>query len=348
MRTIINREEMTVGRKKENLFEIDLIKGVCILTVVLGHSINTGALEYKPGLEQFLGDWTRFAVPLFLLVSGFLFNKSGVSTWTLAGKLTKRIVPAYLICSVLMLWLRTMWLRPSLGELNWAQIAGMFIIGEALGIYYFVFVISYLYTFSLWWRHWPIRWLYVLWAVEVIATIMFYVKLPWFFPDKPEWFFIILFRHPVIHLLPYLTGWLLSVHYDEIRPWFRRNSGNLIMITLAADVVLMMIIEKLQAYAPHQLLIQVHVYVFFVGFICLGIRWPINSRIIEFLSKASYGIYLIHFPIVRAIQYAYNGRNAMTLERILVPWIITCLASGLIILCFRGVFGKRSRYIIGG
>ncbi|MFC1765175.1 acyltransferase [Planctomycetota bacterium] len=338
---------MTTTRAYQRWHEIDLIKAASIVTVVLIHSINSG-FGYQGRVEKILGAWSLFAVPSFLFAAGFLFPKSGPSTGTLARKLAHRILPPYLICSVIMLGMRATWLEPRLGSPSAFQWFAMFAFGQTGPIYYFVFVIGYLYALSLWWRKWPTRWVFVLWCFELVLIFVFYARLSWFFPKQSNLFWFILFRHPIVHLLPYLTGWLVSIHYAQIRPWLLRHAKGLIAGALLTDIVLVGLIQIVQKSPIDKWLSQVHIYTCLLALICIGICYPIKSRAVRLLSETSYAIYLIHFPIVRALQYLWTDSwHKHVTCGILVTWCMGTVCTVLLIATLKKLLGLRSKLIIG-
>lgn len=321
----------------QRLHEIDLVKAVAIVTVVLIHA-QDGLQGYDPALERFLREWTRFAVPLFLLAAGFLFTKSAVGTAELARKLSGRILLPYLICSIFMLWFRATWLfEPRLGTADPVALGLLLLSGRTLGIYYFVALISVLYALSLWWRQWPIPPLYLLWGVCGIGSLIVL--------NRPR----IVVALAVVGAFMYLTGWLLSLHYAALRPRLRSQSGALLALALAVEVAYALLITRLPTgswfYPP---LTLAHYFAIFGGLLAVGVRWPVDAPPIRFLSESSYAIYLLHFPILRAMQYAFlTPQNAAQLPALLVPWIAATVATSLFILLFRQLLGRRSFYLIG-
>lgn len=324
-------------RPQTRLFEVDLIKAVCIVTVVLIHALDS-LRGYNATVTYFLREWTRFAVPLFLLTAGFLFNKSSASTRALVRRIAGRILLPYLVCSTLMLWFRATWLfEPRLITTSPVEIGLLFLTGRTLGIYYFVALILFLYAGSLWWRHWPTRPLYALWTLCGIGSLLT-LNGP-----RPVLTMV------VVGMFMYLTGWILSLHYATLRPWLRQQSGVLLALALTVEIAYTALIIRIPSHSPwYPPLTLAHYHAILLGLAVVGIRWPRDSRAIRFLSEASYAIYLLHFPILRAIQYAYvTEQNAHLLRAALVPWILATGATVLLILLLRKILGRASFYLIG-
>lgn len=335
--------------------EIDLIKAVSIAAVVLTHSITNRFFRYGNSAEQMLAAWSGFAVPSFLFASGFLFDKSRRGTVALAGKLSRRIAAPYLVCSlVAMAWILAeaaysgvpSRLTPGRALLNLA-------IGNASGIYYFVFVIFYLYAFSLWLRKWPAPAVYLLFAVEAVAFVAF--RLGWlgFLMPKGSSFWLILFRHPVVHLLPFLGGWIVSMHYDGLRRLIRRRSTRIMVLAVLADLAVLAVIDAASVANVARpravpLLIQVHACVTLLGLLALGVRLQSDSRMILFLSSASYAIYLVHLPLV-SLMHSLCRPLAHTAfpVRILVTWLPALAATALLVLVTKRLLKRYSLLAIG-
>ena len=88
----------TVGLAR--FVEIDSLKAAGILTIILIHSLRAPWDSRTPSNELLLGIVTRFAVPAFLLSSGFLYaTTTRIAGVTVLRRLRRVLVP-YLICSI--------------------------------------------------------------------------------------------------------------------------------------------------------------------------------------------------------------------------------------------------------
>lgn len=330
------------------LFEIDLIKAVCIGAVVLNHA-QDGLHLGHPALARLLQEWPRFAVPLFLWVAGFLFHKSSVPTSTLLRRMARRIVVPYLVCSVFMLWFRATWLfEPRLTDVSPGHILLLVLTGRTLGIYYFVALITGLYLFSLWLRTWPARLIWVLWGVLGVRWLTSDVALL-SLRGASSGLADVLTEMVVVGAFMYLSGWLLSLRYADWRPRLRRNSGWLFTLALLLEFSAMLLITQLDTGSPwYALLTCVHFFAMLMGLLSAGLRWPTNAPMIRVLSDWSYAIYLLHFPLLRAAQYGMvNEENASRLDILLVLWGMGMGGTVLLVLVLRRLLGRRSRLLIG-
>jgi fucose 4-O-acetylase-like acetyltransferase len=70
----------------QRFHEVDLLKAVGILTVVLIHSLRSPWEPSISPLELWLGNVTRFAVPGFLVASGYLYATTAPIGWALTRR----------------------------------------------------------------------------------------------------------------------------------------------------------------------------------------------------------------------------------------------------------------------
>ncbi len=85
--------------------EVDAVKGIAILLVILGHSFCVYPVDLDTQFTE-LGTWVRsFQMPLFFIASGFVYRRTA-SMGELAGKKCRRLFVPWLAFSVLSLALR--------------------------------------------------------------------------------------------------------------------------------------------------------------------------------------------------------------------------------------------------
>lgn len=86
--------------------EVDVVKGIAILLVVMGHSFCTRPIDIAGNVPQFLMNIIRTVqMPLFFFASGFLFSKREEFKDFLRKKIARLIVPC-LAFSILSIMLR--------------------------------------------------------------------------------------------------------------------------------------------------------------------------------------------------------------------------------------------------
>lgn len=138
---------------KQRYFSIDLLKGICILLVVFSHCTWT-ATEESLLLFPF---WVDMAVPIFMIISGFVsaksFQRKGVSTLKsaysaklLSTKLTRYLIPYLLF--FLMEELVIMGVYDN--KINIHSVFKAFITGgQGPGSYYTPVLVQFIFVFPL-------------------------------------------------------------------------------------------------------------------------------------------------------------------------------------------------------
>lgn len=116
--------------------EIDRLKAIAIVAVVVIHSLRPFAHPQLSPLERALAVVTQFAVPCFLMCSGFLYAGPGIAQGAALRRRLSRLLPAYSIAAVLAGLFR----EGVLGQpVAWVR---DLLLGHTFGAYYYVFVIA--------------------------------------------------------------------------------------------------------------------------------------------------------------------------------------------------------------
>ena len=135
---------MGVGAAGGRWHAVDHIKAAAIVAVVFTHAGRV-SLDAWSSLPDFLltSLWTRFHVPAFLLVSGFLYARTAPVPAAEVGRRLSRILLPYALASGVAIaaglavtataWMRWPTAVRGVGDLTW-QLAT----ASALGIYYYV------------------------------------------------------------------------------------------------------------------------------------------------------------------------------------------------------------------
>jgi peptidoglycan/LPS O-acetylase OafA/YrhL len=305
----------------------------------------------------FLSDWTRFAVPGFIFAAGFLFKKGPVDIKRLAIRLVTRIIPPYVVCSLIIVFLGLAERGGRPVIVTRTTILGDLLLGNTIGIYYFVFVIVYLYAFSFILRLFSARTILVLWACTIAITIVFYLNpfvwvpalLSHILPKGTFELFFIVMRHPCIHIFFYISGWAASLYYPRIRPFLSKRFIPFIVIAVLGDIVVLYFIHNPRLdYSPKQLTIQVHIISTISFLLLFGIRKKFFVSAIEYLSRNSYGIFLIHFPFIRYVQRMFPEATArFSFGYSTLVWLGGIVGSIVVIEIAKIVLKKYSPYVVG-
>lgn len=192
---------------------IDLSKGLAILFVYLGHSIL-----YHP-ISMFCYSWchwlsnfiTSFNMPMFFIISGYLFSKSEKSTAELYKGKTMRILIPYLFTMLILVCVKLV-LPPSLSY-NSAVFGGYkSLIINALcygGDRWFVYTLFIIFLQLI-----PIRtWLKKKWLSGVLIAISIgvcsFVKLPTLLALDKVFYYVVFF----------IAGYMLGDCFPIIKNW---------------------------------------------------------------------------------------------------------------------------------
>ncbi len=323
--------------------EIDVLKCVSILTVVYIHSISTsfGPTNF---LGIFFNDIARFAVPGLFFAAGFLFNINKISTSQIIKKKLIRLLPPYVFCSLCIQFLNLPGLSVSLENITVKQLMFNLIFGNTLGIYYFIFVLFYLYAFSLFLRRIPDKWVLAIWSISIFLTLLFVKQVIL----QGSSLFII-FRHPFIHCLPYLTGWIFFLYYQKITSVVKKHLTAIMFIVIILDIILLTFTRMAGGcFDLFPILTQFHIYLCIAFLLIFGIITTKYQKIIQFFSNYSYGIYLLHFPIVRSCQLLYSEIAVdYSFKYAFVSWSASVSISIFIIFVIKKITGRYSIYLVG-
>jgi peptidoglycan/LPS O-acetylase OafA/YrhL len=323
----------------QRFHEIDVLKCVGILTVVYIHSISA---SFVP--SNFLGiffiDITRFAVPGLFFAAGFLFNKDKISTGEIVQKKLIRILPPYVFCSLCIQFLNLPGLTVSLENLDAQQLIFNLIFGNTLALYFFIFVLLYLYAFSLILRRIPDKLVFAIWGISIFLFLLIVKKV--IFQDYS---LFIIVRHPFFQCTAYLTGWIFSLYYQKITSIVKQHLA-VIFFTLIILYIMLLTFTRIDggSFNSFPILTQFHIYISIALLLIIGIKTTKHQKIIQFFSNYSYGIYLLHYPIIRSCQILTADYSFW---RAFVAWSAGVSISVLIIFAIKKITGRYSVYLVG-
>ncbi len=317
--------------------EIDALKSIGILTVVLIHSVRA---PFDPGISTFeiwLGHLTRFAVPAFLISSGFLY--AGVpATSARTFRRLRRIGIPYFAASLL-------------GQAFWAARGEQtetghwpsdLLFGSSMGPYYYVFVIFGLVLatplFARLGRRAQIGVLCVLvasqWWVDAASGML--TSFFWHL------------RNPLLWWAYFAMGWMLRSAYDPIRAFLKARRTLALAVCLAAVSLL----SALSGLAEPRLLVRTAAWLNIYAICALIFVTACGSErvpnALRALSDASYPIYLLHmFFVLAAIGLFPLPARSFAPLPVLLTWAAGILGSISIIAALKVALGDRSKDWIG-
>jgi len=319
-------------------FEVDLLKAVGILTVVLIHSLRA---PWDPGVsagELWLGHVTRFAVPGFFAASGFLYATTRPIPSQLTRRRLLRVLIPYLIASLCaQLHYFLLGIAPESGPL-WRQL----LLCSSFGPYYFVlifmvFVLCSPMLCKLESRHLPLL-LGILFVVQLLLEtgIIPPVRLFWHL------------RNPFLWAGYFVLGWWARLHYHRLQLAVASRRTRLVLLLGTAFVLL----TTATALPWSRVAVGTLAWLGILTALALGFvagagrdRLPLACRR---LSDSSYMIYLFHlFFLDVARNYVTMQRGVFEPGKLALIWSAGVLGSLGLLWAARRLLGERSRALIG-
>ncbi|MCI1030806.1 acyltransferase [Raoultella terrigena] len=342
--------------QKKRIGVWDMWKGIAIISVILIHSTgyasNFTLDNFNLNTALYLRQFINFPVAMFLFISGYFSAHTENSNFIESiSKRLRRILPPYITWSILYLVLYHIVFNRDIGL---KKILSGLLLGNAIPIGYFVVLLiqfiflSHLYSLI---KN-PKTHLSLIFTTTVIGFIYTY-STRFFIPDgilttfpfSAIPFFV---WYPFFHVGYYISRYKVNIKI--------RMKTLLILMTLC---IFMSIIEA--SYISPRLgydfaSSQTKLTSILTSFIlCLLVVKTINfnmrSRLLEWLGKKSFGIYLIHIYIVTKtiaiLQKTYIYQEA-PLIAFLITTSIALFISLLIIQSIQIVFGKKiASFIVG-
>jgi fucose 4-O-acetylase-like acetyltransferase len=197
---------------RSDVAAVDWLKAVAIVAVVVSHS-GPYALGPLPPLER----WLRvilptFHVPVFLIVSGYLHAATRPVTSAVLARRLRRVLAPYVVATVIVTALG----YPPVGSL-W-QLPRRLLLGDTLGIYYFVPVWMLCTLTGVLWSRLSDRALVVSVLALAAAT---YLRARTLAPGAVTFYWAL--RDPILQgwLCCYLLGW--CARRNEWDAWLWRD-----------------------------------------------------------------------------------------------------------------------------
>mmetsp|Transcript_139520 Transcript_139520/g.347940 ORF Transcript_139520/g.347940 Transcript_139520/m.347940 type:complete len:360 (-) Transcript_139520:534-1613(-) len=319
--------------------EIDWIKAIGIVTVVLIHSLPTTLTGQISDMDGWIGRMTRFAVPGFLACSGFLFAGSRSSRKISAmQQRLKRLLLPYLVFSVAA-WCQTkVWAMsiPYLEDTTPFILKLLFC--AALGPYYYVFLIVCLVLVTPLIARIPRRAFPVVLVAALLLQLLTETGLC---PTLPTIFWH--FRNPARTLGPFLVGWGASLWRDILTEHAQNRRCAWFIVLLILFFLGGAGLATLPGLSRASLALgwaQCYITLALI-FVATAGRGG-APELVCWLSNASYPIYLSHlFFVTPVLAFLPHKAGAFDPTRILAAWAAGLGNSAALILIGRVVLGEK-------
>lgn len=210
---------------------LDLGKGLAILFVYLGHCIlyhpiQMGTIPWCHTLERFI---VSFNMPMFFIISGYLFSKTRKNTSELYKGKTMRILVPYLFTMLILVCVKLV--LPTSMSYNSAADGGLkTLVSNALfygGDRWFVYTLFIIFFLLIPVRNWlKNKWL-DLGLMAVLIGVYFLDFLPTFFALDKVFHFMVFF----------IAGYALNEYYPSIKSWSLKYWWLIYAVFLVANIV---------------------------------------------------------------------------------------------------------------
>jgi surface polysaccharide O-acyltransferase-like enzyme len=328
----------------ERLVPIDVLKGVGIVSVVWIHATSDPAIG-EPGLhERYLLQLSRFAVPGFLAVSGYLYaTREPVPLAATLGRLRRVLVP-YLLAS-------------ALAQLYWwalgtphtpPRILRELLDASSFGPYYYVFVITTMILLTPLLARLPARGVFALWVL-LFATYGLRIAIASTGPERDPADFYWFIRDPTNGGTYFVAGWLCALYRRPLAAACLQYRSALPATGLGLVLLLSVLavwpdVRLLQGFAGW---LNIFVLMAFLAALSLQVRE--SPPALRFASDASYTVYLYHlfflYTVMQALPSVGSVAGRLALE--LAGWGAGLVGSGLLVAASRRVLGVRARLWLG-
>lgn len=292
--------EQTQHRHTQRLSQVDALRGVAALAVVLFHYTTRFTELYQPGyVPLFSVPYGYYGVNLFFIISGFvIFMTLERTTRPMDFVLSRfsRLFPSYWIAIILTFavthWLglpgKLVDLGPAMA--NVFMVHSIFGVPHVDGVYWtleveMLFYVGMFTLFRLGWLdkiHWVLLAFLALRLLYVIMAKGFGIDLPW-----------IAYRLLILQYIPWFTLGI-CIYQVTLR---KKEMSNLRPLLTAAAAVLTLAIAESALVGGLALAFGLLVYA-----AALGRLRMLDTRVFLWLGAISYPLYLIHENIGWSIQ----------------------------------------------
>lgn len=304
---------------------VSWIQFIGVLCVIFGHSMNDIAV---PDALREVKYWVYiFHMPLFFLVSGYLFSYTGGfehkgGYWgTLKSKFSRLVIP-YIIWNVLFIAPKIMMADYTNDQVELTpQYFGMLMLyprNNILGHTWFLFALFEMFVIAILFERWKknrLLWIPVACALVVLNCF-----------GVTERFLAVgdLMKNGIF----FWTGLLLgTVDIDKLKE--AATNRSLMLWTLAIIVIGTVIWafnhDGFSSNMPVNMLAVGMAVILMLGM--LQVKFNLGGKFIEFVSRNSFAIYIMHWPILMVIRFIIYQK--MHLEPI--PTMLIMLVGGFAI-----------------
>jgi peptidoglycan/LPS O-acetylase OafA/YrhL len=307
---------------KRNHF-LDVLKGICILLVILTHF----KWEKEQALNLLFPFWMNPAVPIFMIISGFVYSESfkrkQVSTFKEAysvkgvvDKIIRYTIPVAMIY-VVEIFLKIFVINQKIAfrEILWNFLLG----GYGPGSYYFPYMIQFVFLFPLIFfviKKWDFLGLIFCGAVNLFYEV---IKVP--LGLSGENFRLLLLRY----IFAIALGCFFSIGKFQIKKWM----GILSFIIGTSFIYFVCYVgyRPMYFYRWSKTCMLAVLYIAPIAYVLIK-KCTLRFKPLEILGQASYNIFLVQMVIFHVMGQLYAGVEASFLPMLIT--YISCIVLGLL------------------
>jgi fucose 4-O-acetylase-like acetyltransferase len=325
--------------------EVDWLKSVSILAVVMIHAMRSPFDGGVSSVEVFLGHLTRFAVPGFLAVSGFLYaTRSRVERLTTLRRLRRIVVP-YLLATAAaqVFWWAMGQPRPV------ASIPRQILFASSFGPYYYVLQVLFVVMLAPLLSRLGTRGIGVLCVAAVGMQWVFETGQMGIYP------FFVHVRNPLLWFGYFCVGWWLRLYDKSAIAWIRGHRTPLIVGTVGAIAALSGSNATLVAEYPglayfegKQSLAWLNVWASLALVYFAAAGRGASGRVTRYLSDLTYTIFLFHmFFVIPATRFIVPEPGEFDPWLLFLRWLPGVVGPIILLEAARPLLRERSRLILG-
>jgi fucose 4-O-acetylase-like acetyltransferase len=317
--------------------ELDLLKAVGIVAVVLIHALPP---FWVPGSHGMALELTRFAVPSFLAVSGFLYYQPQPVSLRVLGRRLRRILPPY-VCVSLLVYAYS-FARPH--HVSADSLLQGLLLCSMFGVYYYVFVLIEMLCLTLIFSRLGRRAVTSLFVITSVALVWMMLSA-WDTTLGLIW----VVRNPLLWTPWFLLGWVTAAHRQTVLPFTSRHRQAILLacvVVIAAWATFFLtgtLVGRVQRTAGVPLMAAT-----MVGVFAFARGRQKNPPLVDAISESTYAIYLLHpFFTQEVLRFLAPWSPASSPVSIVLAWASGLLGSGVTIVAARRLLGEYSKDVIG-
>jgi fucose 4-O-acetylase-like acetyltransferase len=318
-------------------FEVDLLKAVGIVAVVLIHCVRPSIGGDASAVELRIGEITRFAVPGFLAASGYLYACARPASTAVTGQRLRRILLPYLVASAAA---QLFWLGFEGRAVEPRALLEQIALASSFGIYYYVPIAALCIVLAPALLRLRARPLAFAAGASLLAQ-----WLCWAFQPLPLFWAL---RNPLYWLGFFLAGWWLGTREPGATRWLASHRKAICAASGAGFVATRIIGHGATGLPAAKTLLLLSVWCALSGLLTLGVGRTGEHRVIRQLSDSTYTIYLFHLffviPLMRMLPAAAEVFDPVAIG---VPWLAGLLGPLALAAAGRALLGPQSRTILG-